>query len=148
MAPLIDIELAGAKEVAAHLDRIDRRLSTPPGPILRQIGELQVEAFEANLRSAGARLSDRGVHWPELKPATRADRARRGYPPGGPALIRTGELVGSITIRDVGADHVSAGPTAPYAPFVHGARPFAMPSLGDVDRWVARLADHFFPEGG
>ncbi len=148
MAPLIDVGLAGSEDAGAYLERIDRRLGDPPGRILRQIGELQVDAFAANLRSQGARVSGRGVSWPELKPATRADRARRGFPPDGPALIRTGELVDSITILDVGTHHVTTGPTASYAPFVHGARPFNLPSLGDVDRWVARLADHYFPEGG
>lgn len=148
MALFVDVEISGQEQLTALLDRIDRRLGTPPGPVLRQIGELQVDAFEANLRSQGARLSDRGVDWPALAPATRADRARRGYPADGPALIRTGELVDSITIRAVGVDHVSVGPTAPYAPFLHGARPFNLASLADVDRWVARLADHFFPEGG
>lgn len=61
--------------------------------------------------------------WLPLRPATVADRLRKGFG-AGPILRRTGMLAASATVRgaawnvfEVGPDHVTVGTQAPYAGF-------------------------------
>jgi phage gpG-like protein len=60
--------------------------------------------------------------WPELTEATNIDRARHGYPREHPILIRSGQLIDSLTVRshpdhifDYGRMWMEVGTHTPYA---------------------------------
>lgn len=66
------------------------------------------QAIEARVfASEGAST---GAPWPQLKPSTQSDRARKGFPPAHPILERTGKLKRALTIGE-GA-FVAASPTS------------------------------------
>lgn len=133
MSVVTQIDVTGAAETAAWLEELDQRLQSSPRTVLAELGECMVAAFRANVDSGGQRLSDRGVRWPPRK-----------YPRPWPPLNRTGKLVDSIEVLEVGAESVTVGPTAGYAVYVHGQRPFNLPAEADVDELIARLANHYF----
>lgn len=76
----------------------------PAWPAVTRAFQLAVsKAFDTEGASTGA-------PWPELKPATQADRKRKGFPPAHPILQRTHALQRALTLGE-GA-YVSSQPSS------------------------------------
>lgn len=77
---------------------------------------------DRNFQQFLSRGAEYGTRWAPLKPETIAEKARLGYPHD--PLIRTGNLVHSITLRPLGIEQISAremtgGTDVGYAPYQH-----------------------------
>lgn len=156
------VTVQGAPAAAADLRRIEARLSRGDlRPVIAARGQDMVTAFRENIQTGGARLSDRGIVWPSLHPATRAIRRHYGHE-GKKTLVRGGDLLQSIEVLSLGPRHVEVGSTHHAASTVHhggevtderGRRrtvqsfPFVVPSVRDVDDWTALIADELLGEG-
>ena len=84
-------------------------------PAMEAVGEYLMGSTRRTFEAEG-----RPKRWQALKPATIADRARKGYPPT-PILIRSGKLFRSLTQKGAPGSLLRAGPrslrytsTVPY----------------------------------
>jgi phage gpG-like protein len=107
----IAITLEGAAEAQQLLAATAARLSQPPGPLLTDLAS----ALQSNLQLHIQTQTGPEGPWPPLSPVTRKIRAYYGYPPDGPALIRSGDLLQSITTLTQEDRAVEVGTRSPFA---------------------------------
>lgn len=100
----VAITVDGADEAVRALQAAGDRVAKNHGPLLEAVGQQMVTWFEANIREEGQR-TDSG--WPDLHPVTRAIRAHYGHTGG--KLVRSGDLLHSIRVLELGQSFVEVG---------------------------------------
>lgn len=154
----VSIQVTGAKEVQEVLRVTTRRLGQGTRALLQTLGGMMQTFFQEHIRSEEGPDGP----WPELAPATRAIRDWYGHPPAGPKLIRTGDLLHSITTLQLGSDFVEVGTKNPAAPVLHTggevtddrgrtrsvqAFPFVWLSPDQVQDLLVSVFSFYFEEG-
>jgi len=107
----ISVTLEGAAEAQALLATTAARLAQPPGPLLTDLAA----ALQRNLQTHIQNQAGPEGPWPALAPVTRKIRAFYGYPPDGPALVRAGDLLESITTLTQEDRSIEVGTRSPFA---------------------------------
>ena len=107
----LSLEVTGAAEAAQLLATAASRLEQSPRPLL----EILAGALQRHLRSHIEAQTGPNGSWPALAPVTRKIRDFYGYPPDGPALVRGGALLQSITTLALQEQSVEVGTTIPFA---------------------------------
>ena len=98
--------------------------------------------------------------WPPLSPVTQEIRAYYGHPPEGPALVRGGDLLQSITTLALEAQSVTVGTRLPFASTLQEggtvthprtgttrtvqAFPFAYVTAQEVQNLAASIQEYYF----
>ncbi len=149
----LTVRTEGADAIIRRLEAHAEKHQQPKSLLLEVLAQEGVTAFQANIRSEGSRLSDRGISWPPLHPVTQ--KIRRHYGHGSRMLVRSGDLLHSIRPLTFGDDHVDIGTSARGAYVDHHggtvdrrqvpARPFLLPTVQDADDWIALTADYYTP---
>ncbi len=160
----VSIQIRGADGARDRLLELDERVNRRPArPLLQALGQEMASKFQANIRSGGSRLADRGVSWPQVHQVTAKIRDFYGHGASDPRLIRGGELLHSLGPLALGEDFVEVGSQLAYAAIVHRggtwtdpktgaarqvqAFPFVLPALQDLDDWADLVGDFFLGEG-
>ena len=123
----VSVNVSGDTVVIAQLDATEARARdlTPVWPLV-------VRVFQgAVVRAFASEGATTGAPWPQLKPATRADRRRLGFPPAHPILQRTGRLLRALTIGEgayvattaTSMRYVVSDQEVPYFKFHQSRRP-------------------------
>jgi phage gpG-like protein len=107
----LTLTLEGAAEAQALLAATAARLTQPPAPLLLDLAA----ALQRNLQTHIQTQTGPDGPWPPLAPVTRKIRAYYGYPPDGPALLRSGDLLQSLTTLTQEDRSIEVGTRAPYA---------------------------------
>jgi phage gpG-like protein len=107
----LSLEVTGATEAAQLLATAASRLEQSPRPLL----EILADALQRHLRSHIEAQTGPNGSWPALAPVTRKIREFYGYPPEGPALVRAGGLLQSITTLALQEQSVEVGTTTAFA---------------------------------
>ena len=107
----LTLTLEGAAEAQRLLTATADRLEQPPGPLLDDLAAALQRTFQSHIQNQAGPEGP----WPTLAPVTRKIRAFYGYPPDGPALIRAGDLLQSLTTLTQEDRAVEVGTRAPYA---------------------------------
>jgi phage gpG-like protein len=107
----ISVTLTGAAEAQQLLATTAARLAQPPTPLLTDLAT----TLQSNLQAHIQNQTGPDGPWPALAPVTRKIRAFYGYPPDGPALIRAGDLLESLTTLTVEDRSIEVGTRASYA---------------------------------
>jgi phage gpG-like protein len=152
----IKITLEGAAEAQQLLTSTADRLEQPPRPLLEDLAALLQLYLHGHIRT---QTGPEGP-WPPLAPVTRKIRAYYGHPPEGPALIRGGDLLQSITTLALEAQAVEVGTRLPFAralqdggtvtnpktgtPRTVQAFPFAYVTAQEVQDLTAAIQEYYF----
>jgi len=107
----LTLTITGATEAAQLLATMASRLEQSPRPLL----EILAGALQRHLRSHIENQTGPNGAWPALAPVTRKIRDFYGYPPDGPALVRAGGLLQSITTLALQDQSVEVGTTTAFA---------------------------------
>jgi phage gpG-like protein len=107
----LSLEVTGATEAAQLLATMASRLEHSPRPLL----EVLAGALQRHLRSHIEAQTGPNGAWPALAPVTRKIREFYGYQPDGPALVRGGALLQSITTLSLQDQSVEVGTATPFA---------------------------------
>lgn len=91
---VLGLQVAGATQFKAELGAILKRVKNFK-PMARPIDWVLRKNVERHFRGEG---THKGA-WRALSKATQIDRARQGYPPKHPMLVRSGELKRSLISR-------------------------------------------------
>ena len=151
----ITATIEGAAEAVQLLEAAAARLEQPPRPHLETLAT-QLQAYlQAHIHT---QTGPEGP-WPPLAPATRKIRAYYGYPPDA-ALIRSGDLLQSITTLAIEDRAVEVGTRIPFARTLQDggtvahpttgrtrevqAFPFAYVTAAEVQALVALIQEHYF----
>jgi phage gpG-like protein len=122
----LTLTLTGAAEAQQLLAATAARLAQPPGPLLTDLAA----ALQRNLQTHIQTQTGPDGPWPPLAPVTRKIRAYYGYAPDGPALIRAGDLLQSLTTLTQEDRAVEVGTRAPYARTLQDGGTLADPRTG------------------
>jgi phage gpG-like protein len=107
----LTLTITGATEAAQLLATAASHLEQSPRPLL----EILAGALQSYLQSHIQTQTGSTGAWPALAPVTRKIRDFYGYPPDGPALVRAGALLQSITTLSLQDQSVEVGTTTPFA---------------------------------
>jgi phage gpG-like protein len=107
----LSLEVTGATEAAQLLATFADRLEQSPRPLL----EILAGALQRHLQSHIENQTGPNGSWPALAPVTRKIRDFYGYPPDGPALVRAGGLLQSITTLSLQDQSVEVGTSTAFA---------------------------------
>jgi phage gpG-like protein len=122
----LSLTLTGAAEAQALLATTAARLEQPPAPLLEDLAA----ALQRNLQLHIQTQTGPEGPWPPLSPVTRKIRAYYGYPPDGPALIRSGDLLQSLTTLTLEESAVEVGTRAPFARLLQDGGTLTDPRTG------------------
>jgi phage gpG-like protein len=152
----ITLTVEGAAEAQQLLAEAVARLEQPPRPLLEALAVRLQVYLQSHIREE---TGPEGP-WPPLAPATRKIRAYYGHPPDGPALIRGGDLLQSITTLRLEDRAVDVGTRIPFARTLQDggslsdpktgrtrtvqAFPFAYVSAQEVQDLVTLIQEHYF----
>lgn len=151
----VALTLEGAAEAKQLLEATASRLEQPPRPLLEDLAA----ALQAHLQNHIRQQTGPDGPFPPLAPATRRIREYYGHPPDG-ALIRSGDLLQSITTLSLDDRAVEVGTLAPFArtlqdggsmadartgrPRTVQAFPFVYVTAAEVQSLVALLETYYF----
>jgi phage gpG-like protein len=121
----VALTLEGAAEARQLLEATATRLEQPPRPLLEDLAA----ALQTHLQNHIRQGTGPDGPWPPLAPATRRIREYYGHPPDG-ALIRSGELLQSLTTLNLEDRAVEVGTLAPFARTLQDGGSVAGPSTG------------------
>ena len=152
----INLTLEGADHAQQLLTTTADRLEQPPRPLLEDLAALMQTYLQGHIRT---QTGPEGP-WPPLSPVTQKIRAYYGHPPEGPALVRGGDLLQSITTLALEAQAVSVGTRLPFASTLQGggtvtnpktgttrtvlAFPFAYVTAQEVQNLTAAIQEYYF----
>jgi phage gpG-like protein len=152
----ITVTIEGAAEAVQLLEAAAARLEQPPRALLESLAAALQAYLQAHIQT---QTGPEGP-WPPLAPATRKIRAYYGHPPDGPALVRGGDLLQSITVLALEDRAVEVGTRLPFArtlqdggtianPKTGGTRdvqafPFAYVTESEVQDLVTLIQEHYF----
>jgi len=151
----ITVTLEGAAEAQHLLEATASRLEQPSRPLLESLATKLQTYFQAHIQN---QTGPEGP-WPPLAPVTQKIRAFYGYPPDA-ALIRSGDLLQSITTLSLEDQAAEVGTTAPFARTLQDggtvthpttgrtrtvqAFPFAFVTADEIQDLVALIQEHYF----
>jgi phage gpG-like protein len=155
----ITVTIEGAAEAVQLLEAAAARLEQPPRSLLESLAAALQTYLQAHIQT---QTGPEGP-WPSLAPATRKIRAYYGHPADGPALIRGGDLLQSITtlaIEDRAPLNITVGTRLPFARTLQDggsiadpktgrtrdvqAFPFAYVTEAEVQDLVTLIQEHYF----
>ena len=153
----ITITIEGAAEAQQLLEATAARLEQPPRPLL----ETLAGALQSYLQSHIQTQTGPEGPWPPLAPVTRKIREYYGHPPDA-TLIRSGDLLQSITVLTVEDRAVEVGTRTPFARTLQDggsitdpntgrtrsvqAFPFAYVTADEVQDLVTQIQEHYFDD--
>lgn len=140
---MIRVRVTGADQAATRLEALRQQIARSSAPVLAQLAPDLVATIQRNIRTQGGGAAT----WPPLAPSTVATRIRLGFG-AEPPLIRTGRLLGGIKVLESGGDLVTVGTEGRRESVLDAVRPFTIPSLSDVERWIGRVVDYHLGEEG
>jgi len=151
----ITVTVEGATEAVQLLEATAVRLEQPPRPLLESLAAALQTYFQAHIQT---RTGPEGP-WPQLAPVTRKIRAYYGYPPDA-ALVRSGDLLQSITTLAIEDRAIEVGTRTPFARTLQDggtvthpttgrtrdiqAFPFAYVTAAEVQDLVTLIQEHYF----
>lgn len=151
----ITVTIEGAAEAVQILEAAAARLEQPPRPLLESLAAALQTYLQAHIQT---QTGPEGP-WPPLAPATRKIRAYYGHPPDA-ALVRSGDLLQSITALAFEDRAVEVGTRVPFARTLQDggtvahpttgrtrdvqAFPFAYVTADEVQALVALIEEHYF----
>jgi phage gpG-like protein len=151
----ITVTIEGATEAQHLLEAMASRLEEPPRPLLETLAATLQTYFQTHIQT---QTGPEGP-WPALAPVTQKIRAFYGHPPGA-ALVRSGDLLQSITTLTLEDLAVEVGTRAPFARTIHEggnvvdpktgrtrsvqAFPFAYVTATEVQDLVTLLQEYYF----
>ena len=152
----IHLTIEGADQAQQLLTSTADRLEQPSRPLLEDLGALMQAYLQGHIRT---QTGPEGP-WPPLSPVTRKIREYYGHPPEGPALIRGGDLLQSITTLALEAQAVTVGTRTPFARTLQDggtvthpktgttrtvqAFPFAYVTAQEVQNLTAAIQEYYF----
>jgi phage gpG-like protein len=152
----VTVTIEGAAEAVQILEAAAVRLEPPPRSLLESLAA----ALQAYLQTHIQTQTGPEGPWPPLAPATRKIRTYYGHPPDGPALIRGGDLLQSITTLAIEDRAVEVGTRLPFARTLQDggtitdprtgrtrdvqAFPFAYVTDAEVQDLVTMIQEHYF----
>ena len=152
----ITVTIEGAAEAVQLLKAAAARLEQPPRPLLESLATALQTYLQAHIQT---QTGPEGP-WPPLAPATRKIRTYYGHPADGPALIRGGDLLQSITTLAIEDRAVAVGTRLPFARTLQDggtiadprtgrtrdvqAFPFAYVTDAEVQDLVTLIQEHYF----
>ena len=151
----ITATIEGAAEAAQLLEAAAARLEQPPRSLLENLAAALQAYFQAHIHT---QTGPEGP-WPPLSPVTRKIREYYGYPPDA-ALVRSGDLLQSITTLSLEDRAVEVGTRVPFARTLQDggtvthpttgrtrdvqAFPFAYVTADEVQHLIALIQEHYF----
>jgi len=151
----VTVHLSGTAEAVQLLEGAAARLEQPPRPLLESL----TKALQAYLQAHIQTQTGPECPWPPLAPATRKIRAFYGHSPDA-ALIRSGDLLQSITALTIEDHAIEVGTRLPFARTLQDggsiadpktgrtrdvqAFPFAYVTADEVQDLVALIQEHYF----
>ena len=152
----ITVTIEGHEAAQQLLEATAARLEQPPRPLLESLAAALQTYLQAHIQT---QTGPEGP-WPPLAPATRKIRAYYGHPADGPALIRGGDLLQSITVLTLEDRAVEVGTRLPFARTLQDggiiadpktgrtrdvqAFPFAYVTEAEVQDLVTMIQEHYF----
>lgn len=120
----ISFEVQGQREVLGRLATFGAKIENMSAA-WEQVGTELLKDFQQNFDDEGGAFGKGAwAQWAPLRPATVRDRQRLGFPGAHPILVRTGDLMESVTVRgapgnvfEVGPNSLVMGTTDPKAKF-------------------------------
>jgi phage gpG-like protein len=129
----LTLTITGAAEAAALLTAAADRLEQTTRPLLEALAAALQTYLQAHIQSE---TGPEGP-WPALAPATQHIRQYYGYPPDSPKLLRSGDLLHSITTLSLadaadafGAGEVTVGTRLPAARILQDGGTLTDPRTG------------------
>jgi phage gpG-like protein len=122
----LTLTLEGAEAAHHLLATAATRLEQPPRPLL----ETLAAALQLYLQTHIHNQTGPDGPWPPLAPVTRKIRAFYGHSPEGPALIRAGDLLQSLTTLTLEDRAVEVGTRTPFARTLQDGGTIADPKTG------------------
>ncbi|HYU33991.1 MAG TPA: phage virion morphogenesis protein [Thermoanaerobaculia bacterium] len=151
----ITITIEGATEAVQLLEAAAARLEQPPRSLLESLAAALQTYFQAHIQSQAGPVGP----WPPLTPVTRKIREYYGYPPDA-TLVRSGDLLQSITTLAIEDRAVEVGTRVPFARTLQDggtvahpttgrtrdvqAFPFAYVTADEVQNLVTLIQEHYF----
>jgi phage gpG-like protein len=151
----ITVTIEGAAEAVQLLEAAAARLEQPPRPLLESLAAALQTYLQAHIQTQAGPEGP----WPPLAPATRKIRAYYGHSPDA-ALIRSGDLLQSITTLAIEDRAAEVGTRAPFARTLQDggtvahpttgrtrdvqAFPFAYVTADEIQALVALIQEHYF----
>ncbi len=151
----ITITIEGAAEAQQLLEATAARLEQPPRPLLETLAGTLQSYLQAHIQT---QTGPEGP-WPPLAPVTRKIREYYGHPPAA-ALVRSGDLLQSITTLAAEDRAVEVGTRVPFARTLQDGGPVADPKIGrtrsvqafpfayvtvaEVQDLVTQIQEHYF----
>ena len=151
----LTLHIEGAPEAIHLLESTATRLEQPSRPLLETLAATLQLYLQTHIRTQTGPESP----WPPLAPATRKIREYYGHPPGA-ALIRSGDLLQSITTLTLEDHLVEVGTRAPFARTLQDggtvahpntgrtrevqAFPFAYVTEAEVQHLITLIQEHYF----
>jgi phage gpG-like protein len=151
----ITVTLEGATEAQQLLEAAAARLEQPPRSLLESLAAALQTYLQAHIQT---QTGPEGS-WPPLSPVTRKIREYYGYPPDA-ALVRSGDLLQSITTLAIEDRAVEVGTRLPFARTLQDggtvahpttgrtrdvqAFPFAFVTADEVQDLVTLIQEHYF----
>jgi phage gpG-like protein len=151
----ITVTLEGAAEAVHLLEATATRLEQPPRSLLESLAAALQTYFQTHIQT---QTGPEGP-WPPLAPPTRKIREYYGHPPDA-ALIRSGDLLQSITTLALEDRAVEVGTRVPFARTLQDggtvahpntgrtrevqAFPFAYVTADEVQHLVTLIQEHYF----
>jgi phage gpG-like protein len=152
----ITATIEGHETAIQLLEAVATRLEQPPRPLLESLAAALQTYFQTHIQT---QTGPEGP-WPPLAPATRKIRAYYGHPADGPALIRGGDLLQSITTLAIEDRAIEVGTRLPFARTLQEggtvahpntgrtrevqAFPFAYVTDAEVQNLVTLIQEHYF----
>ena len=152
----LTLTIEGATAAQDLLLAAATRLEQPPRPLLEALASTLQLYFQSHIRDQAGPEAP----WPQLAPATQKIRAYYGHPPAGPALIRGGDLLQSITTLTLEDRALEVGTRAPFARTLQDggtvadtktgrtrtvqAFPFVYVTAAEVQALLDLIQEHYF----
>jgi phage gpG-like protein len=151
----ITATIEGHAEALHLLEAAAARLEPPPRPLLETLATMLQLYLQSHIQTQAGPEGP----WPPLAPATRKIRAYYGHPPDA-ALVRSGDLLQSITTLVIEDRAVEVGTRLPFARTLQDggtiadprtgrtrdvqAFPFAYVTANEVQDLVTLIQEHYF----
>jgi phage gpG-like protein len=151
----ITVTIEGAAEAVQPLETTAARLEQPPRSLLESLAA----ALQTYLQTHIQTQTGPDGPWPRLAPVTRKIREYYGYPADA-ALVRSGDLLQSITTLTIEDRAVEVGTRVPFARTLQAggtvahpntgrtrdvqAFPFAYVTASEVQDLVTLIQEHYF----
>lgn len=151
----VALTLEGTTEARQLLEATASRLEQPPRPLLQDLAAALQTHFQTHIRQQ----TGPDGPWPPLAPVTRKIREYYGHSPD-EALIRSGDLLQSLTTLSLEDRAVEVGTRMPFArtlqdggtvddartsrPRTVQAFPFVYVTAGEVQNLITLLETYYF----